>query len=125
MAWWGLKLEKGESMQRYTDKFWDLHLKATVYKNIDFLEWKQQYYAGLNKDMKTYINAQKPKTISEVIHHSLSAAKIFAPNKGLMKTQDNGEKNFGKDCANKDAKGIGNKDQCTNGGKKKKGKESD
>ena len=34
--WRGLKLEKGETMQRYTDKFWDLHLKATVYKNIDF-----------------------------------------------------------------------------------------
>ena len=66
--WWGLKLKKGESMQRYTDKFWDLHLKAmVVYKNIDFLEQKQQYCAGLNEDMKTYINAQKPKTISEVI----------------------------------------------------------
>ena len=73
--------------------------------------------------MKTYINAQKPKTISEVIHHSLVAAKIFAPNKGFMKLQDNGEKNFGKDCANKDAKGTSNKDQCTNGGKKKEGKE--
>ena len=40
--WQGLKLEKGETMQKYTDKFWDLHLKATVYKKIDFLEQKQQ-----------------------------------------------------------------------------------
>ena len=62
-AWWGLKLKKGKSMKKYTDKFWDLHLKAIVYKKIDFSEQKQQYCVGLNKDMKTYINAQKPKTI--------------------------------------------------------------
>ena len=35
MACRGLKLEKGESMQKYTDKFWDLQLKATMYKKID------------------------------------------------------------------------------------------
>ena len=73
--------------------------------------------------MKTYINAQKPKTISEVIHHSLVVAKIFAPNKSFVKSQDNGDKNFNKDCAKKDAKAIGNKDQRANGGKKKEGKE--
>ena len=38
MAWQGLKLKKGESMQKYTYKFWDLHLKAIVYKKIDFFE---------------------------------------------------------------------------------------
>ena len=73
--------------------------------------------------MKTYINAQKPKTISKFIHHSLVVVKIFAHNKGFMKSQDNGEKNFGKDRANKDAKGTGNKDQHANGSKKKEGKE--
>ena len=73
--------------------------------------------------MKTYINAQKLKTISKVIHHSLVAAKYFAPNKGFMKSQDKGENNFGKDHANKDSKGTSNKDQCANGGKKKEGKE--
>ena len=71
--------------------------------------------------MKTYINAQKPKTISEVIHHSLVVAKIFAPNKGFVKPQDNGDKNS-KDCANKDAKAIGNKDQRATNGKKKEAK---
>ena len=40
MAWRGLKLEKGQLMQKYTDKFWDLHLKAIVYKKIDFSEQK-------------------------------------------------------------------------------------
>ena len=39
-AWQGLKLEKGESMQKYIDKFWDLHLKQIVYKKIDFFEQK-------------------------------------------------------------------------------------
>ena len=120
--WRGLKLEKGETMQRYIDKFWDLHLKATVYKKIDFSEQKQQYCAGLNEDMKTYINAQKPKTILEVIHHSLVAAKIFVPNKGFVKPQDNGDKNS-KDRTNKDAKAIGNKDQRATNGKKKEPKE--
>ena len=40
-----------------------------------------------------------------------------------MKPQDNGEKAFGKDCANKDNKVPSNKDQRTNGNKKKEGKE--
>ena len=40
-----------------------------------------------------------------------------------MKPLDNGEKTFGKDCANKDTKTPGNKDQCTNGNKKKESKE--
>ena len=52
-AWCGLKLEKGKSMQKYTNEFWDLDLKLVMYKNIDFSKQKQQYCASLNKDMKT------------------------------------------------------------------------
>ena len=37
-AWCGLKLEKGESMRKYTDRFWDVHLKATIYKKINVFE---------------------------------------------------------------------------------------
>ena len=77
-AWRGLKLEKGEPMKKYIDKFWDLHLKACVFEDVGFQEQKQHYCAGLPEDMRTYINAQKPKTIAAVIHHSLLAAKIFA-----------------------------------------------
>ena len=77
-AWRALKFEKGESIQKYVDKFWDLHLKATVFKRIDFSEQKQQYCAGLSEDMRAYVNAQKPTTISEVIHHSMVATKIFS-----------------------------------------------
>ena len=73
--------------------------------------------------MNTYINAQKPNTILEVIHHSLVAAKIFAHNKSFVKSRDNRDKTFNKDCANKDAKATSNKDQRLNHGKKKEAKE--
>ena len=39
-AWRSFKLEEGESIQKYIDKFWDLHLKATVFSKIDFSEQK-------------------------------------------------------------------------------------
>ena len=87
-AWQGLKLDKGETIQKYTYKFWDLHLKATVFKKIDLSEQKQQFCAGLNEDMKTYVNAQKPKTILEVIHHAIVASKIFASSKRGPKQGD-------------------------------------
>ena len=79
-SWRGLKLDKGEPIQKYVDKFWDLHLKAIVFKKIDFVEKKKQYCAGLLEDMKTYVIAQKPKTISKVIHHAMVAKKIFFAN---------------------------------------------
>ncbi|MCO5607079.1 hypothetical protein L7F22_061271 [Adiantum nelumboides] len=74
--WQSLKLTPYESIQKYVDKFWDLHLKATVYKKIDFEEQKQQFCAGLPEDMNEYVNSQRPKTISAVIHHTMVAAKI-------------------------------------------------
>ena len=43
MAWRGLKLDKVELLQKYTNKSWDLHLKVTVYKKIEFSKQKQQY----------------------------------------------------------------------------------
>ena len=73
-----MKLEKGEPIKKYIDKFWDLHLKACVFEDIGFQEQKQQYCTGLTEDTCTYINAQNPKTIAAVIHHSMLAAKIFA-----------------------------------------------
>ena len=51
------------------------------------------------------------------------ATKIFTPSKGFMKPQDNGEKTFGEDHANKGTKALGNKDQHANRNKKKQGKE--
>ncbi|MCO5606086.1 hypothetical protein L7F22_060273 [Adiantum nelumboides] len=74
--WRSLKLTPYESIQKYVDKFWDLHLKATVYRKIDFEEQNQQFCAGLLEDMNEYVNCQRPKTISTVIHHTMVAAKI-------------------------------------------------
>ncbi|MCO5603933.1 hypothetical protein L7F22_058089 [Adiantum nelumboides] len=49
--WKCLKLTPYEYIYKYVDKFWDLHLKATVYKKIDFEEQKQQFCAGIPEDM--------------------------------------------------------------------------
>ncbi|MCO5581724.1 hypothetical protein L7F22_035613 [Adiantum nelumboides] len=74
--WRSLKLSPYESIHKYEDKFWDLHLKATVYKKIDFEEQKQQLCAGLPEDMNEYVNSQRPRSISVVIHHTMVVARI-------------------------------------------------
>ena len=109
VTWRELKLDKGETIQKYIDKFWDLHLKATIFKKIDFSEQKQQFCAGLNEDMKAYVNAQKPKTISEVIHHAMVASNIFLSSKGVPKQVDHQEKTNRKERVSRDAKFLGNK----------------
>ncbi|MCO5612703.1 hypothetical protein L7F22_066972 [Adiantum nelumboides] len=74
--WRSLKLSPYESIHKYVDKFWDLHLKATVYKKIDFEEKKQQFCVGLSEDLNEYVNSQRPRSISTVIHHTMVAARI-------------------------------------------------
>ncbi|MCO5579929.1 hypothetical protein L7F22_033796 [Adiantum nelumboides] len=74
--WRSLKLSPYESIHKYVDKFWDLHLKATVYKKIDVEKQKQQFSAGLPEDMNDYVNSQRPRSISTVIHHTMVAARI-------------------------------------------------
>ncbi|MCO5572856.1 hypothetical protein L7F22_026615 [Adiantum nelumboides] len=74
--WRSLKLSPYESIHKYVDKFWNLHLKATVYKKIDFEEQKQQFCAGLPEDMNEYVNSQRPRSILAVIHHTMVAARI-------------------------------------------------
>ncbi|MCO5557190.1 hypothetical protein L7F22_010750 [Adiantum nelumboides] len=74
--WRSLNLSPYESIHKYVDKFWDLHLKATVYKNIDFEKKKQQFCAGLLEDMNEYVNSQRPRSIAAVIHHTMVAARI-------------------------------------------------
>ncbi|MCO5607677.1 hypothetical protein L7F22_061875 [Adiantum nelumboides] len=75
-TWRSLKLEEGENIQRYVEKFWDLDLKATVYKRINFSEQKLQFCAGLPKEWREYVKAQRPRTISELLHHSMIASNI-------------------------------------------------
>ncbi|MCO5580337.1 hypothetical protein L7F22_034203 [Adiantum nelumboides] len=43
---------------------------------IDFEEQNQQFCAGLPEDINEYVNSQRPKTISAVIHHTTVAARI-------------------------------------------------
>ncbi|MCO5571421.1 hypothetical protein L7F22_025161 [Adiantum nelumboides] len=74
--WRSLKLSPHESIHKYVDKFWDLHLKTTIYKKIDFKEQKQQYCAGLPKDVNKYVNSKSPRTILAVIYHTMVAARI-------------------------------------------------
>ena len=74
--WRILRMQPQETTQRYVDKFWDLHLKATVYKRIDFTEQKQQFCAGLSEEVNEYVNSQRPKTVAAVIHHTIVASKI-------------------------------------------------
>ncbi|MCO5569291.1 hypothetical protein L7F22_023003 [Adiantum nelumboides] len=108
-AWRGLKLEKGESIQQYINKFWDLHLKAIVFKKIDFTEQRQQYCVGLTEDIRAYVNDQKPRTIAEVIHRSKVAMKIFPISKGVPKPFEQNEKVHGREQVSKDSKGNGSK----------------
>ncbi|MCO5566642.1 hypothetical protein L7F22_020319 [Adiantum nelumboides] len=56
--WRSLKLTPYESTHKYVDKFWELHLKATVYKKIVFEEQKQQFCAGLPEDMNESHNEE-------------------------------------------------------------------
>ena len=56
--WYGLHLDKGESIEKYIDQSWDLHLKACVFKEIGFQAQKHQYCAGLPEDMRAYVNAK-------------------------------------------------------------------
>ena len=77
--WRSLRMQPQEAIQRYIDKFWELHLKATVYKKIDFAKQKQQFCVGLSKEVSEYVDPQRPKTISAVIHHTFIASKIQRP----------------------------------------------
>lgn len=81
-TWRSLKLFKNEPIQWYVESFWDANLKAMVYTNIDFVEQRQQYYAGLSDEMREYVQAQQPKTITPMIHHTREVAKVAWKNQG-------------------------------------------
>ena len=81
-TWRSLKLNKNEPVQKYVDRFWDANLKAMVYQNIDFSEQKQQYCAGLPQEIRDYVQAQRPKTIAAMIHHTRVAVNIAWKNLG-------------------------------------------
>ncbi|MCO5579287.1 hypothetical protein L7F22_033141 [Adiantum nelumboides] len=74
--WRSLKLTPYESIHKYVDKFLDLHLKANIYKKINFEEQKQQFCVGLPEDINEYVNSQRPRSILAIIHHTMVSARI-------------------------------------------------
>ncbi|MCO5581240.1 hypothetical protein L7F22_035118 [Adiantum nelumboides] len=117
--WRSIKLTPYESIHKYVDKFWDLHLKATVYKTIDSEEQKQQFCAGLPKDMSGYVSSQRPKSISTIIHHNMVATRInfqqgTERNLKPMETKDKQEykgKNFSQNSSKGNSSKNNNKDE--------------
>ena len=69
--------------------------------------------------MKAYVNAQKPKTISKVIHHAMVVSKIFASSKGVPKKGHHQEQTNEKDKATQDVKFLCNKESRPKGSKTK------
>lgn len=67
-------------MQKYVSKFWDLHLKAIVFKHIDFVEQKQ-YCAELPTNINKYVQAMNTKTILKLDTIPLLHPKSSLPKK--------------------------------------------
>ena len=74
----GLSLKEANLFNDISTKFWDSHLKAIVFKKIDFVKQCQQYCTGLTKDIRSYVNDQKPCTIAKAIDYSKVVIKIFS-----------------------------------------------
>ena len=92
------------------EHFWDANLKAMVYKRIRFAdEQRQQYCAELPEDVQAYIMDQKENMISEVIHCSIIAMKIFSAGWANPHHVDKSDKNHQKDQSNKDRQRNGKK----------------
>ncbi|MCO5554574.1 hypothetical protein L7F22_008104 [Adiantum nelumboides] len=114
--WRSLKLTRYESIHKYVDKFWYLHLKATVYKKIDFEEQNQQLCAWLLEDMNEYVNSQRSKSISTVIHHTMVTAMInfqqgAKRNRKPMEAKDK-QKYKGKNFPQNSSKGNSNNNKA-------------
>ena len=53
--------------------------RITVYRNIIFSKKRQQFYAGLPKNMCNYGQELWSKTIIAIIHYTKKAYKIIKP----------------------------------------------
>ncbi|MCO5588676.1 hypothetical protein L7F22_042635 [Adiantum nelumboides] len=86
-------------------------MMATVYKKIECEEQKQQFCAGLPKDMNEYVNSQILESALAVIHHTMVAARInfhqgAKRNLKPMETKDKQEykeKNFSQNSSKGDS----------------------
>ena len=75
-AWRSLKITLHESIHKYVEQFFAHKLKANVYKSIDFEEEKEQFLAGLPEEMSEYVNSQRIRDISQVLHHTMVASTL-------------------------------------------------
>ena len=91
-AWQSLKMMPNESVHTYIDKFLDLYLKAIIYKCIHLAKKKQQFCAGVPDDMSEYVNSQRPKSNTIMIHQTIVASQInFQGGKKPPQGKDAGE----------------------------------
>ena len=65
-----------ESIHKHVERFWAHKLKANVYKSIDFEEKQEQFLAGLPEKMSEYVNSQRIRNISQVLHHTMVASML-------------------------------------------------
>ena len=65
-----------ESIHKYVEQFFAHKLKANVYKSIDFEEKIEEFLTGLPKEMSEYINSQRTRNISQVLHHIVVVSKL-------------------------------------------------
>ena len=82
-------------IQRYIVKFWDLHLKAMIYKWIEVAEKKQQFCMSFLKEIRQHVNSQSTKTILSTIYHNIVASQIYFQQGGkknglFKKVKENG-----------------------------------
>ena len=76
IAWRSLKMTPQESIHKYVEQFFAHKLKANVYKSINFEEEKEQFLAGLPEEMSEYVNSQRIRDISQVLHHTMVASTL-------------------------------------------------
>ena len=55
---------------------WSSSLLTSLNKSIDFEEEKEQFLAGLPEAMSEYINSQRIRDISQVLHHTMVASTL-------------------------------------------------
>ena len=105
----GTQIGKGQNNSKICRQILGFASQSFSLQEYRISKTKQQYCAGLPEDVRSYIMDQKPKSISEVIHRSIVAMKIFSARKASHFNFDKSKKVSQKEHARKDQKGNGKK----------------
>lgn len=76
--WHTLRLELGDTMHKYVEKFWDAHLKASIFQTMIFKDQKQQLCARLPVKLQNYISTNRPQDITQMLQSSWVTADSTA-----------------------------------------------